>query len=107
MWWAGRALIHVRRSLRRSALVDVRVSAPPPLPPRAARGVRYVLRTRPATCLQRALVLQAWHAAQGSPREVVIGVSGSRDTFSAHAWLDGDPGNPGSSFDELLRLPAR
>lgn len=107
MWWAGRSLIHVRHSLRRDAFVDVAISPPPPLPPRAVRGVRYVLRTRPGTCLQRALVLQAWHAAQGSPREVVIGVSGSSDTFTAHAWLDGDQGDPGRGFDELLRLPAR
>ena len=107
MWWAGRSLIEVRRSLRRSALHEVAVSPPPPLPPRAVRGVRFVLAGRAGTCLQRALVLQAWHAAQGNPREVVIGVTGSSDTFSAHAWLDGAPGDPGRGFDELLRLPAR
>ena len=90
MWWAGRALIDVRHSLRRSTLLDVSVSPPPVLPVHAERGVRFVLRGRPTTCLQRALVLQRWHAAQGNPREVVIGVAGESSSFSAHAWLDGD-----------------
>ena len=107
MWWAGRALIDVRRSLRRSTLPEVTVTPPPPLPAHASRGVRFVLRSRPSTCLQRALVLQTWHAAQGNPRQVVIGVAGSGGGFSAHAWLDGDAGDPGHGFDELLRLPAR
>jgi Transglutaminase-like superfamily len=105
--WAGRSLVHVRRSLRHTALPDVTVAPPPSLPPDAVRGVRFVLGRRPNTCLQRALVLQAWHAAQGSPREVVIGVTSSRNTFSAHAWLDGALGEPGPDFEELLRLPAR
>ena len=107
MWWAARSLLGVRRSLRRSALHDVTVDPPPPLPAGAVRGVRFVLRRRQSTCLQQALVLQAWHAAQGSPREVVIGVAGASDEFAAHAWLDGDAGDPGRGFDELLRLPAR
>lgn len=106
MWWAGRSLIGVRRSLRRSALPDVTVSPPPRLPPHAVRGVRFVLGRRESTCLQRALVLQAWHVGQGNPREVVIGVTDSRSAFSAHAWLDGDLGDPGRGFDELFRLPA-
>lgn len=107
MWWARRSLAGVRRSLRLAPLQDVAVDPPPALPGRAFRGVRFVLRRQPSTCLQRALVLQAWHAAQGSPREVVIGVSGSTGSFAAHAWLDGDPGDPGRGFDELFRLPAR
>lgn len=106
MWWAGRSLFGVRRSLRQTALPDVTVSPPPRLPASAGRGVRFVLRRRESTCLQRALVLQAWHAAQGNPREVVIGVTDTKGPFSAHAWLDGDPGHPGRGFAELLRLPA-
>ena len=106
MWWAGRSLIDVRRNLGRSALPDVDVSPPPRLPAHAVRGVRFVLGGRESTCLQRALVLQAWHTAQGNPREVVIGVAGSSGDFSAHAWLDGDPGEADQGFQELLRLPA-
>jgi hypothetical protein len=107
MWWAGRALVDVRRKLRRSTLLDVTVSPPPRLPVHASRGVRFVLRRRPTTCLQRALVLQTWQAAHGNPRQVVIGVAGTGGGFSAHAWLDGDAGDPGHGFDELLRLPVR
>lgn len=106
MWWAGRSLVRVRRSLRAAALPDVRVGRPPALPPEAERGMRFVLGNRPSTCLQRALVQQAWHAAQGRPREVVVGVTGSSNGFSAHAWLDGTPGEPAPEFRELLRLPA-
>ena len=83
------------------------VSPPPRLPAHASRGVRFALRKGAGTCLQRALVLQSWHAAQGNPREVVIGVTGSSDAFSAHAWLEGDSGDPGQSFAEVLRLPVR
>lgn len=79
---------------------------PPKLPPNALRGVRYALRRLPATCLEQALVLQAWHSAQGDPRAVVIGVTASRD-FAAHAWLDGEPAATPQPYDELLRLPAR
>ena len=107
MWWAGRSLQRVRRSLRTTALPDVTVGPPPPLPPEAERGVRFVLGNRPGTCLQRALVHQAWHSAHGRAREIVVGVSGSSRAFSAHAWLDGTPGEPGPEFQELLRLPAR
>lgn len=107
MWWAGRSLAGIRRTLRYSGLPEVAVPSPPALPPEAVRGVRYVLRRRAATCLQRALVLQAWHAAHGAPREIVIGVAGGSEAFAAHAWLEGDPGDPGRGFDELMRLPAR
>jgi hypothetical protein len=47
-------------------------------------------------------VLQAWHAAQGRPRDLVIGVTAPSAGFQAHAWLDGE--NPGA-FEELLRRP--
>jgi hypothetical protein len=107
MWWAGRSLIDVRRNLRRSALPEVAVDPPPRLPGHAVRGVRFVLGGRESTCLQRALVLQAWHTAQGNPREVVIGVASSDGEFSAHAWLDGDSSGPTHGFQELVRLPAR
>jgi hypothetical protein len=71
-----------------------------------------------------AIVLQAWEAAHGQRRDLVIGTTGP-DGFHAHAWLDGDPVVPASepgfdtsvlaesrveggvrSFSELLRRPA-
>jgi hypothetical protein len=105
--WARRSLRQARRGLRRDGLAGALVSSPPPLPDTARRGVLAVLRRRPSTCLERALVLQRWHAAQGRLQEVVIGVSGTGEQFKAHAWLDGAPDNCDDSFRELVRLPAR
>ena len=105
LWWAWRSLRRVRDDLAGRPLLEVRVKPPPTLPADAFRGVRYALRRLPGTCLEQALVLQAWHAAQGDPRAVVIGVTASRD-FAAHAWLDGEPAASGQPYDELLRLPA-
>jgi hypothetical protein len=60
-------------------------------------------RTSP-TCLERALVLQRWLAAHGSPYDVVIGVTAPADGFAAHAWLDGE--DDARAYAELTRLPA-
>ena len=63
--------------------------AAPAAPRSAERGVQGLLRRAPATCLERALVLQRWEAGQGRPGEVVIGVHGAPRDLLAHAWLDG------------------
>jgi hypothetical protein len=65
-----------------------------------------VLRRRPHTCLERALLLQRWESRQGRAVEVIIGVRGSSAEFKAHAWLDGESDNDDGSFRELMRLPA-
>lgn len=104
-FWAVRALHQARRSLRRRGLEGVIVSRPPRLPREAGRGVSAILRRQPNTCLERAFVLQRWHAHGGDLREIVIGVQGSGDSFKAHAWLEGETGN--TEFHELMRLPAR
>jgi hypothetical protein len=85
---------------------EVRVVPPPDLPAHSARAVHWVLRRRRETCLVRALVLQAWFAGRGRPREVMIGVSGPRD-FRAHAWLEGDAHCHAEGFHEIHRLPVR
>jgi len=105
-FWAQRALWQARRALRVGGLAEIELVAPPDLPPYAERGVQALLRRRPATCLERALVLQRWHAALGREREIVIGVRGPTDNFAAHAWLDGEPDGETGVFEELLRLPA-
>lgn len=105
LWWARQSLRRVRRDLVERPLQEVRAEPPPTLPADAFRGVRYALRTLSGTCLEQALVLQAWHAAHGDARSVVIGVTASRD-FAAHAWLDGEPTASTQSYDELLRLPS-
>jgi hypothetical protein len=65
-----------------------------------------VLRRGRYTCLVSATVRQAWYAAQGDRREVVIGVTAPREGFRAHAWLEGDAPCHEHSFEELLRRPA-
>lgn len=102
--WTLRALRFTRHHLRRGDVEDVRVPAPPRVPPRAVRGVFAVLRRLEHTCLERSLVLQRWHSAQGSPRDVVVGVTAPQSGFTAHAWLDGDDEDV-SEFSELIRLP--
>lgn len=68
--------------------------------------MRAVLRRRSDTCLVRATVRQAWHAAHGVHRDLVIGVTAPGRGFQAHAWLDGDPPCHSEGFHELLRRPA-
>jgi len=105
-WWADRAAARVRRKLISDGLSGVSPIPPPPLvTPVGGRAVEAVLRRRGRTCLERALVLQAWHAAAGKSRDVVIGVALSEPRFRAHAWLDGDPGVRESDFEVLRRQP--
>jgi Transglutaminase-like superfamily len=103
--WALVALRRTRRALERSKVTDVRVAEPPALPLSAGRGVRAVLRRVEHTCLERALVLQAWDVAHGEPRDVVIGVTAG-EQFAAHAWLEGDTDGERGSYSELMRVPA-
>jgi transglutaminase superfamily protein len=102
--WANRALTDVRRALGDGQLEGIAVVQPPRLPSSAEPGVGAVLRRRSASCLERSLVLQRWHAAHGRPLEVVIGVRAPVEGFMAHAWLDGEPPPPGMTFDDLVRL---
>ena len=78
----------------------------PALPAPAGRGLAVVLRRTGRTCLERAVVRQRWLAAQGAPRDLVIGVNATRP-FVAHAWLDGDPATESAGYEELSRHPAR
>jgi hypothetical protein len=105
-WWALRSLRRARRRLRSRGLNEFSLEPPPSLPAAAGRGVHAVLRRVPQTCLERALVLQQWHAAHGERREVVIAVGRPDGGFRAHAWLDGEPG-AASGLEELTRVPAR
>jgi transglutaminase superfamily protein len=102
--WALRAVGTARRQLRQDGLNRIELPDPPRVPESASRGVLAALRRQPATCLERALVLQRWYAAHGRPHDVVIGVIGSSETFEAHAWLDGE--DPGRTYRELSRVPA-
>ena len=104
--WAWRSLRRAERDLARHGLEGARVAAPPRLPAGARRGVMAVLRRRPSTCLERALVLQRWEAAHGAGADVVIGVPGHSPDFVAHAWLETMPDGQAAQYHELLRIPA-
>ena len=108
-WWAQRALRRARRQLRSGGIERVPALSPPPaLPPAAIRGVLAVLRRGRATCLERSVVLQRWHAAHDRPLDLVIGVSPGAEEFGAHAWLEGESpphGQAEAEFEEIHRLP--
>lgn len=121
-WWAISTARRTRRLLDARGLdAALAPPPPPPLPPEAEIGVRGALRRWQETCLVDAIVRQAWEAAHGRRRDLVIGTTGPRD-FSAHAWLQGDPPRPAgervgdgappsaelaaTEFEELLRRPA-
>jgi hypothetical protein len=121
--WALRTARRTRRLLDSGGLDPALAPPPPPrLPAASGRGVRAVLRRLGETCLVNAIVLQAWEAAHGRRRDLVIGTTGPQG-FGAHAWLDGDPVVPADDeelltssgtmtdgevriFSELLRRPA-
>ena len=106
-WWTQRALRRVHTDLEANGLKYSPAPAPPPLPGHARRGVLAVLRRRRSTCLERALVLQRWHQAQGSLRDVIVAVRGPQVDFAAHAWVDGEPDGEIDAYSEVMRLPPR
>jgi Transglutaminase-like superfamily len=105
--WTVRALRRAKRDLARHGLEGTQVPAPPPLPAGARRGVLAILRRRPSTCLERALVLQRWEAAHGAASDVVIGVPAPGGDFVAHAWLESMPDEQAAAYHEIHRIPVR
>jgi hypothetical protein len=105
-WWTFRASRSARRQLRDTSFEVVDLPPVPPLPSSAELGVLAVLRLRRERCLVQATIRQAWFAAQGSPRDLVIGVTAPSGGFRAHAWLDGDPPCHEAGFQELVRRGA-
>jgi hypothetical protein len=102
--WAALAAQVVRRRLKQDG-VGARVPAPPRLGPGANRGVMGALSRLKPTCLERALVLQAWLASQGTCRDVVIGVPpDGMQSAPAHAWVDGTDAVSPAKYLELHRL---
>lgn len=53
----------------------------------------------------RSAVLQAWDAAHGHPRDLVIGVTAPGARFKAHAWLEGEPEAMSAGYAEVSRRP--
>jgi hypothetical protein len=104
--WAFLSLRRARSDLATHGLEGARVAPPPRLPASARIGVWAVIRRRPSTCLERALVLQRWEADHGAGSDVIIGVTSPSGRFTAHAWLETMPDAPPGAFQEILRLPA-
>src|SRR4051794_31669429 len=104
--WASSSLRRARRDLAAHGLDGAHVAPPPKLPASARAGVLAVVRRRPSTCLERALVLQRWEAAHGAASDVIIGVTGPGDGFLAHAWLEAMPDAPSGAFEESRGLHA-
>ena len=86
--WAAVALRKVRADVRERGL-RARVEAPPSIGPGGLKGVVLLTRMARATCLERSLILQAWHLGQGREYEVLVGVEPSESGIEAHAWLGG------------------
>lgn len=92
--WTAEAVYAVRDQLAQTCLDDVDLAAPDPTT--TASQVERGLRHLEATCLERSLVWQRFHAAHGVAHSVVIGVSSPAKGFHAHAWVAEDPGIAGS-----------
>jgi hypothetical protein len=103
-WWTLRAT----RRAARSDDPDARLALPrvPAVALHAERGVLAVLRRRSDSCLTQSRVRQAWLAAHGVKRDLVIGVKAPGQDFQAHAWLEGDPPSSHAGYVELARRPA-
>lgn len=103
--WSGRAWWQARRQLRRRRLVDIAVRTPPPHPSGHGRGsVLATLALLRASCLERAVVLQRWDAADGRRRDLLIGVTRAGGRTRGHAWLEGE--DPRGAFTVIHRRPA-
>jgi hypothetical protein len=105
--WTLRALRVVTKELRAGRWESIELPPVPRLPGSAERAVEGVLRRLHATCLPSAIVRQAWFGAQGSRRDLVVGVTRPSAGFEAHAWLEGDPPCHTERYEELLRRPAK
>lgn len=103
--WAVLASRQARKALR-AGVSRPSIRPCPDLPRSAFRGVTGAMRRLSPTCLERSLVVQAWMAAHGDERDVVIGLP--RENFGAvpaHAWVDGTDHFSAATYLELHRVP--
>ena len=79
--WARRSIRRARRDPARSRSRASRCRCRRPACLRRTRRLGGVPSRQPHTCLEQAVVLQAWRARFGSRRDVVIGVRGTGEAF--------------------------
>jgi hypothetical protein len=103
--WAATETRSIRRRVP-SEGATARVPVPDLPAPRGWLGVRLAIAVLQPTCLERALVIQAWVAAYGNPPDVVIGVRRRNGSVEAHAWVDGSDPWYDPSYAEIARFPA-
>ncbi len=103
--WSWRSCRLARRQLRAGGLKAAILRPPPIKRPGTTRGVHHGMKLAQPSCLERSLVRREWHLAQGSDIPIVIGIRNEPGRpFGAHAWLQGDPPDPGN-FGELAVWP--
>lgn len=104
--WAMLSVVVVRRRLRQHGVHAV-CPRPPGLPRSAGSGVQAVLTRLSPTCIERALISQAWLLSHGEPRDVIVGVpTEGMGEHSAHAWIAGSEPASEARYVEILRLAA-
>jgi hypothetical protein len=104
-WWAHGTLRDARRKLSSGQVSQLELTRAPRRSAGGAWGLKALLRLRPHSCLERALIVQHWLAGQGVLRSVVIGVGRPDGSFIAHAWVEGEEDELARSLHELTRLP--
>lgn len=105
-WWGFKAGHVVKRNLRDDG-IETDVPPSPVLPDRERPAVARGLHLAGATCLVRSIVLQAWDADHGRPRDLIVGVGRQDGSVTAHAWLDGEEPQHDVVFAELTRRGPR
>ena len=101
--WAVYRLRWVHRELPGGGM-ETRVPAAPRPHGRGTRGVYAAILLLHPTCLERALVMQAWVAGHRPAPDVVIGVRNGVSGVEAHAWLAAGDRWFDPSYTELTRL---
>lgn len=102
--WAFRAVRTARRKLNSEGTL-ARLPYATRSSGRGTRGVDLAVAIARPTCLERALMVQAWAGGVGPAPDVVLGVRNDNGTVEAHAWVDGE-GAPwfDPRYRELTRL---
>lgn len=102
--WTCRELAQTKKRLAIEG-VEARAERPVDLSTRGYRGLNYAMRLVRPSCLERALVIQAWDTIDGRVPDVVVGVRMYQGRIEAHAWVD-DADDPlfDDSYEEITRL---